>query len=265
MASELKKEEIEKRVLDFVEEKREEGILTPNHRTAWLVYGLEDSRNLVSLNTSELFQCASMVKPFFALAFFHEVDKGRLEYDVKASVKMEEMLRPSDNNSAKWIVDKLGGSQRMEKLLRENYPRIFTRTLIKQDPVEDGRYYDNKSCADDYAEFLRSLWACRLPNSAEIKRLMSLRKRNCIASDVDVIPEDTPALNKTGSNGYFSGDMGIISADFAGIKYPYILIGLMQREEKVEDDVWYEWLGTQRNVIRGVSGIIYKYLQERIK
>jgi len=258
-------EKLQARINKYVRGKREAGILTPDQKTAWLAYDFNEEKKLVSINSSEMFQCASMVKPFFMLAFFHEAYSGRRDYDTKTRESMEKMIRDSGNTATADIVRELGGHKQISDILIKNYPKIFKNTRIIQDPTENGEYYENKSCGEDYLEFLKALFRDNLPYAGEMKRLMSLSKRNCLTSDVNVIPEGASVLSKTGSNGYFCGDMGILYPVFDGKENPYAFIGLMQRTTKVEEEKWWGWLGTQRNVIRKVSGIVFEYLQEMQK
>ena len=88
---------------------------------------------------------------------------------------------------------------------------------------------------------------------------MSLPKKNCFTTYVDDIPKSTKVCNKTGSNGYTCGDMGIIVPEKIS---PYIMVGIIEQKEKVEND-WWEWVGTQRNVIREISKEVYTYMDNR--
>ena len=99
------------------------------------------------------------------------------------------------------------------------------------------------------------MWQEKLPNSNELKRLLSLRKRNRITSWVRGIPNDNLAYDKTGSTARLCGDMGIIEAkDGDGKKYPYTVIAII---EKANRAVYGPWIRARGDVIREISGMVY--------
>ena len=53
-----------------------------------MVYDLEKNKSVVDINADKEFQAASMIKPFVALAFFHQVKLGKLKYGPKSRRKM---------------------------------------------------------------------------------------------------------------------------------------------------------------------------------
>ncbi|MBT8347452.1 MAG: serine hydrolase, partial [Desulfofustis sp.] len=76
----------------FIKEQRRAGKLSSNEKTGWMVYDLTSGKSLVDINADKVFQAASMIKPFVALAFFHRVKEGSLKYGPKSRRNMELMI-----------------------------------------------------------------------------------------------------------------------------------------------------------------------------
>ncbi|MDE2291736.1 MAG: serine hydrolase, partial [Elusimicrobia bacterium] len=239
-----------------VKQLRGEGRLSPDERTAWTVYDFTTGEELVSINEDVRLQSASLVKPFLALAYFHEVEARRLRYDRRAREKMTLMIQRSDNRAADWVMRRLGGPARVQRLLKHTYPSMLKDLQIVEYIPRSGRTYRNKASARDYSRFLLALWRDALPGSKEIKRLMGLPKRDRIYSGTD-LPEDTGVMSKTGSTRHLCGDMGVLEARTAdGREYPYAIVGLIEKRAPARH--YIPWLRSRGNVIRDISGLVYR-------
>ncbi|NNN05435.1 MAG: hypothetical protein HKL90_06005, partial [Elusimicrobia bacterium] len=159
---------------------RREGRLSPDERTAWSVYDFTTGQTLVEINTDLELQAASLIKPLLALAYMSRVSEGKLVYDARSRLELERMIQHSDNAAADWTMRRLGGPAAVQSLLRRRYGALLTGVEIKEYIPADGRTYRNKASARDYSRFLLALWRDELPGSEEIKRLMSLPKRDRI-------------------------------------------------------------------------------------
>ena len=254
---------LEKRVENFIKKLRKEGRIEADEKTAWAVYDFTSNQKLVSINEELPFQSASMVKPLIALALFHEVKDGRLSYDRASKAMLKASIQASNNPATNWLIDKIGGPERVQTILQQNYGHIFKNTHIVETIPDDGATYKNKASARDYSRFLYALWNNRLPYSEELKRLMALQKRDRIY-DGTKVPEGTIVIDKTGSTGRLCGDMGVLVVKDRNSKlYPYTVVGIIQKDSKVDD--YTKWIKSRGDVIREISNIVYDHMKARHK
>ena len=64
---------LEYEVERYINNLRKQGKISSNEKTAWSVYDFTSNKKLVSINEDTSLQAASLIKPFVALAFFHQV------------------------------------------------------------------------------------------------------------------------------------------------------------------------------------------------
>lgn len=247
----------------FIKNQRRAGKLSSNEKTGWMVYDLTSGKSLVDINANQVFQAASMIKPFVALAFFHRVKEGKLKYGPKSRRNMELMIQRSNNPSTNWVMRMAGGPAEVDRLLRSHYGAIFRDTRIVEYIPSGGRTYKNSALPSDYIRFLQALWSNKLPYGKEIRRLMSLPGRDRLYNGTP-IPRGTLVYNKTGSTARLCGDMGILVAkDRKGNRYPYALVGIIERDTRASN--YGNWMLTRGNVIREVSTLVYKELKKQYK
>jgi len=248
---------IEAAVEDYIKRQRKAGKLAPDERTGWSVYDFTTGEKLVTINEDVQFQAASLVKPFIAAAFFHEVKTGELIYGPKSRRHMERMIQRSDNTSTNWVMRQLGGPKKVERLLKREYPQIFQETSLVEYIPANGRSYRNKASVHDYSRFLYAVWKDSISGSREIKRLMSMPGSDRIYTGISKIPKGTRVYNKTGSTARVCGDMGILSVKGRdGKRYPYTVVGIIEKQQRSEN--YTAWIRSRSDVIRNVSSIVYK-------
>ena len=253
--------ELERTIQAYLKSQREKGELSQDETTGWMAYDLQNDRVLVNINADHVFQAASMIKPFVVLAYFHQVQRGKLQYTPESRRQMEAMIQRSNNAATNWVMRKVGGPAQCEAILRSSYGNIFKRTAIREYIPQGGRTYRNTAMPSDYIRFLHALWAKRLPQSSEISRLMALPKRGRLY-DGTPIPQGTLVYNKTGTTARLCGDMGILVAHTRnGQAYPYALVGIVERRSKASD--YGDWMLTRGNVIRGVSTLVYEDMKRQ--
>jgi beta-lactamase class A len=240
---------------------RRKGRLSSEERTGWMVYDLTSGKSLAEINGEQTFQAASMIKPFIALAFLHQAARGELPYGPKSRQNMELMIQRSNNPATNWIMKAAGGPEKVNRILRNEYGAIFRSTSIVEYIPPGGRTYLNSAAPADYIRFLQELWADRLPYSKEIRRLMSLPKRDRLYHGTP-IPRGTLVYNKTGSTAHLCGDMGIlVLRGKNGQRYPYAVVGIIERSSRAND--YGNWMLTRGNVIREVSTLVYQSLKRQ--
>ncbi len=243
-----------------VKQLRKAGMVSGDEGTSWLVYDLGNDAPLASINGELPRQCASMVKPLVALAFFHREAAGELVYGPESTARFEAMIQKSSNTATDWVIQQVGGPSAVQQILQQQYPHIFQDTQVVEYIGSSGRTYKNRASAADLGRFLRALWADELPKSVELKRLMNLPGRDRIYDGAPSIPVGTEVYNKTGSTSMCCGDMGILVAQkSAGGTWPYVLVGVIEKASRA--DSYSSWIRTRAKVIRSVSDLVYTQLK----
>ena len=203
-----------------------------------------------------------MIKPYVALAFFHQVKAGKLHYGPTSRKHMELMIQKSSNTSTNWVMKQTGGPAATRALLKRYYPSLCNQLHLVEYIPSSGRTYLNRLSAGDYARFLTSMWKDQLPSSGEMKRLMALPGRDRLYSNAKRVPAGTKVYNKTGSTAMCCGDMGILVARGSkGQPYPYIIIGIIESGSRNKS--YGPWIRSRGNIIREVSNKTYLAIQKR--
>ncbi|MBM9520004.1 serine hydrolase [Desulforhopalus vacuolatus] len=250
---------LEKSIEHHIDTLRSTGQIRGDEATGWMVYDLQQNESVVDINAEKQFQAASMIKPFVALAFFHQVKEGKLKYGAKARRKLSLMIQHSNNAATNWVMKQVGGPLACDRLLRKYYHKTLRNIHIREYIPAGGRTYRNTAAPADYVRFLRALWDDNLPNSREIRRLMALPGRDRIYNGTP-IPKGTLVYNKTGSTAHLIGDMGIlVPKTQSGRRYPYIVVGLIERSSRASN--YSGWMNSRGNIIREVSTLVYKDLK----
>jgi beta-lactamase class A len=253
--------DFEKNIECYIKNLRRSGRISGDEKTGWMVYDLENDTSLANINGGVLFQAASMIKPFVALAFFHQVKQGTLPYGPKSRRMVEAMIQRSCNSATNWVMRQAGGPARCEQILRQEYGAIFKNTVIREYIPAGGRTYKNSALPEDYIRFLRALWNKQLPYDKELKRVMALPGRDRIYYGTP-IPQGTLVYNKTGTTAYVCGDMGILAPKTEqGKRHPYAIVGIIERSSRPAD--YSRWMLTRGNVIREVSTLVYEEIKKQ--
>ena len=243
----------------FLRNQQAKGRLARNDSTALVAYDLTSNTYLASHNAQRSFQAASMIKPFVALAFFHQVDKGKLKYTEKHRQMMVRMIQHSDNEATNWFMRQVGGPARCQALLKQAYGPLVRRVNICEYIPPGGKTYRNSAQPTDYIAYLKALWQHQLPHSEEMLRVMALPGRDRIYWGTQ-LPKGTRVYNKTGTTAHLCGDMGIIVPP-GKRQAPYIIVGIVQRPSKPKD--FKHWMVSGGNVIRDFSTLVYREMQDR--
>jgi beta-lactamase class A len=263
---------LQRQVVELVTRMRREGLIRPNERTSWSVYDFNSNKKLVSINEGTPRQAASMIKPFVAQAYFFQMDRarGRVPYTDDVRHSMELMIQRSNNAQTNRIMDLVSAHQShrgpadVELVLKQRAPDVFQETKIVEKIPTTGQTYRNRASAHDYSRFLVSVWYDMLPQTQELKRLMSLPSGDRLAKGIAALPEVTRVYNKTGSTAMCCGDMGIIEIpDQRGRWRAYTLVGIIERPSRAED--YGGWIKNRGNVIRRVSNLVYLEMKDRYR
>jgi len=250
----------ERSIEKYINKLRRKGRISKDESTGWMVYDLETNKSVIDINADQEFQAASMIKPFVALAFFHQVKVGKIKYGPKSRRKMEAMIQRSSNSATNWVMRQVGGPAKCERILKRHFGRIFKKTEIKEYIPAGGRTYLNSAPPSDYVRFLKALWNKELPKGKEIRRLMAMPGRDRLYHGTS-IPKGTLVYNKTGSTGHLIGDMGIlVPKTKKGGRFPYVIVGIIERRSKARN--YGRWADSRSRVIREVSTLVYKELKK---
>jgi len=254
--------DLETAIEAYIDDMRREGRIKDDERTAWSVYDFTSGEKLVSINEDEPFEAASMIKLFVAAAFFCKVDEGELIYGNRSRRRLERSIQHSSNAATNWLLRKIGGPRAADRILKRSYPGIFLDTRIVEYIPRGGRTYRNQASPHDYSRFLYAVWNDEICGAREIRRLMALPGADRIVVGVDSIPVSTRVYNKTGSTARVCGDVGILVVRGPdGKRYPYTVIGIIEKERRARD--YTAWIRSRGEVIRNVSGMIYKGISSR--
>lgn len=253
---EIAKSELQKKVEQYIEQMQNLGKIDQDETVAWLVYDLTNEKGLVMINENLSLQSASMVKPLVALAFFHKVKNGELEYTEKCKRYLVSMIQRSRNYTTNWIMEQIGGPNEVNRILLENYGDIFRHTEIVEYIPLNGTTYRNKASASDYNRFLYCLWHDKLPYSQEIKRLMALPKGGPLGD----YPVGATVMNKTGNTARLCGDMAILEVKGEKGSFAYTLITIIERKQSA--DCYARWKSIKKSVIREGANIVHDFMKE---
>lgn len=254
--------DLEARIEAYIKAQRGLGRVSGDDRTGWLVYDLYADRMLASVHIDEPMQAASMIKPFVAVAFFHEVERGRLNYGAESQLHMERMIRDSSNESTNWLIERTGGPAACHRLLHARYGEMVDQLSLVEYIPSGGRTYRNLASPADHARLLKGLWRGTLPQVAELRRVMNLPGADRLYHGVAEIPAGTQIYNKTGTTAMCCGDMGVLVARRPDdVQVPYIVVGIVDRQTRASS--YTSWSRTRADVIRRVSGITYEFLREQ--
>lgn len=253
---------LEGQINQYVKGLRSKGVLRSDERTAWVVYDVSTGTKLASINETASLQAASMIKPFVLLAYFHEVEAGKISYSSTSRRKVEQMIQLSDNEATNWVMRQVGGPSAAQAILGKFYPSLCQQVRITEYIPSGGATYKNKASAGDYTRFLTSLWRGDLPKSPEILRVMGLPGRDRLYTDARCVPSGTRVYNKTGSTAMCCGDMGILVAkDNKGASVPYAVIGIIESGKR--NTSYGSWISRRADVIREVSNLAYLEMKKR--
>ena len=240
---------------------RTAGSVAGDEHTSWLVYDLVADEPLASINVEVPRQCASMVKPLVALAYFHKVAGEELSYGDAEKASFQRMIQKSSNTATDAAIKAVGGPGALEALLYEHYGHLFQNTEVVEYIGSQGRTYQNRASAGDLGRFLRALWRDELPMSAELKRLMNLPGRDRLFDGAPAIPVGTAVYNKTGSTARLCGDMGILVAQKPdGTSWAYAIVAVIEKDSRSSS--YTSWIRSRSRVIRSVSNLVYVELKQ---
>ena len=250
----------------YIKSNRYRGRLASTDRTSFVVYDISKGKKVVSINEDQPMMAASLIKNFVMLVYFHEVRQGRLRHTNQNRRHLKNMIQRSYNTSTNYFIRLLGGPNRVNQLLKWNYP-YFEHTRIVEYIPNGGRTYRNMTSAHDMNRFYNQLWLGRLPHSPKMKHYLRLPKGDRLY-DKTCIPRGVHVYNKTGTVYGMVGDSGIlVITDPKGKQRAYILTGIIEDRTKINLRNRFQsfgsWVSRRTEILRSVSEGVYEYIYER--
>lgn len=224
------------------------------------VYDLCEDSMLYCMNEKIQLQSASMVKPFVALAYYTGIEKKILKHAKdKDTTMIRKMIEESNNDATTYLMKRLGGPVKVERILKKNYPDISKRIDIVEYIPHSGKTYRNKSSVNDYLNFLNRLWDGRLSNSEQLLYHMQHTRFHRLTTE-EMLPY-VKSYNKTGSTAKLCGDMAIISyEDSAGLSFDYAVAVVIERP-KGDSKTYSKWLRSRSEMMQEISNKIFEDMQ----
>lgn len=244
-----------------IRQMRDQGLISADEKTAWIVTDLRNHRTVVSLNANESLQAASMVKPLIIQAYLMcHYNKDPVLYPLSARVmaEMREMIVTSNNEFTNHIIKRLGGPQGVQWMLKKEAPQVFRDIQIVEYIPEGGKTYRNRASAADYDRFLQALWNNRLPGAQQLLAMMAIPNNDRIRTKTQFVPQSATVFDKTGSTSMLCGNTGIIECrDASGHKFPYTFTGIIEKRIRVEN--YSSWITGRSNRMREISDLVYQH------
>lgn len=244
-----------------IRQMREQGLLSANEKTAWIVSDLRRNNTVVALNANEPLQAASMVKPLIIQAYLMcHYNKDPVLYPLSPRVmnEMREMIVTSNNEFTNHIIKRLGGPQGVQWMLKKEAPHVFRDIQIVEYIPQGGKTYRNRASAADYDRFLQALWAKTLPGADQLLAMMAIPNNDRIRTKTQFVPQSATIYDKTGSTSMCCGNTGIIECrDADGGRFSYTFTGIIEKSVRVEN--YADWITSRSNRMREISDLVYRH------
>lgn len=267
----VQESQLEKIVNAYIQKLYQTGRISRDEQAAWSVYDFTSRQKLVSINENKPLQAASMIKPFLAQAYFyrHQANSRLFPFNRGIRLKMEAMIRDSDNSASNFFINRVGQGypveqrpREVERLLKQQASDVFRDISINEFIPEGGRTYRNLASASDYSRFLKAMGENRLPFIHHIKYYMGLSNRDRIIDGTQNVPRNAELYHKTGTTAHLCGDMGMLVVKGRNKKNCcYTFVGLIQKQGRADD--YGDWMKDRGNVIREMSNLVYNFMAER--
>lgn len=244
-----------------IRQMRQQGLISADEKTAWIVSDLRQNRTIVALNADAPLQAASMVKPLIIQAYLMcHYNKDPVLYPLSPRVmnEMREMIVTSNNEFTNHIIKRLGGPQGVQWMLKKEAPQVFRDIQIVEYIPEGGKTYRNRASAADYDRFLQALWQKRLPGADQLLAMMAIPNNDRIRTKTQFVPQTATVYDKTGSTSMCCGNTGIIQCrDASGSQFPYTFTGIIEKSTRVDN--YASWITGRSNRMREISDLVYQH------
>ncbi|HEY9809995.1 MAG TPA: serine hydrolase [Halomicronema sp.] len=190
-----------------------------------------DTGNYVDLNPNQSFSAASTIKVPILVAFFQDVDAGKIQLDEKLTMRPDliakeagdmqykppgtkfsalevatQMIVISDNTATNMLIDRLGGAEALSQ--RFQSWGLTSTTIRNVLPDLEGT---NTTSAEDMVKLMGLVTQGKLMSLRSRDRLLEIMRRTVNNSLLPQgLGEGAIIAHKTGDIGTFVGDVGMI-------------------------------------------------------
>ena len=232
-----------------------------------------DTNAFLNINASVALPCASTIKLPVLVAFFQDVDAGKIHLDELLTMRPDliatesgymqyqppgtqftaletatKMITVSDNTATNMLIDRLGGKD----VLTQRFQSWGLTSTAIRNPLPDIAG-TNTSSSQDLVTALGLVTNGKLMSLRSRDRLLDMMRRTANASLLPTgLGEGATIAHKTGSIGTLIGDVGVVDMP-SGKRY---LIGALVKRPR--DDERAEEL------IRKVSRLTYQYFSQPV-
>jgi beta-lactamase class A len=230
-----------------------------------------DTNAYLNLNAATPLPCASTIKLPVLVAFFQDVDAGKIRLDELLTMRPElvatesgemqyqptgsqftaletvtKMITISDNTATNLLIDRLGGKESLNQRFQSwGLTNTAIRNLL---PDVEGT---NISSSQDLVSLLGLVSNGKLLSMQSRDRLLEIMRRTVTNSLLPSgLGEGATIAHKTGNIGGMTGDVGLVDMP-SGKRY---LIGVMVKRPRNDD--------RGEDLIRQASRITYQYFSQ---
>ena len=239
-----------------------------------VVQDLQTNQVVVEIATTVSIKSASLMKLLILEEFLRYQNKTK--QTKRFQKDLTNMIQYSDNASFNKLVKILGGLQKTETLLHQNYPN----TILVEYIPDTGKTYQNKIIVEELRQMLHKLWQGRLLGkefseqanrkaSFQMLRLMQLPPPSQIADRLHAktcLDEDqtTKLWDKTGFVRGSNGDAGIIAFQAEQQRVAYIIVSVIWRKDHQSIiSNGKRWFQKSNFIHRRISEMTYAYFQKQ--
>ena len=265
-------------ILQYMKEVYTKKKLKRNDKLSIVVQDLTTGKLLVSLRSRQSVKSASTIKVPILHAYMIQRFNGNFIESSSHKKLIEGMIRFSNNQSTNTIINLLGGTENIQRIL--NNTKLYKELSLIETIPKDGRTYRNKISAADLNQLFVNIWFKRVIGakySAQINKeaaremlyLLSLPGHSWLK---DRIKADTcfsanksvKLWDKTGFVKGVNGNAGVIEIDTPHGRRAYSLVMFMEREDyqTIEGDAnrWSERVSLH---MRKISEITFAFISNR--
>ena len=265
-------------ILQYMKEVYTKKKLKRNDKLSIVVQDLTTGKLLVSLRSRQSVKSASTIKVPILHAYMIQRFNGNFIESSSHKKLIEGMIRFSNNQSTNTIINLLGGTENIQRIL--NNTKLYKEFSLIETIPKDGRTYRNKISAADLNQLFVNIWFKRVIGakySAQINKeaaremlyLLSLPGHSWLK---DRIKADTcfsanksvKLWDKTGFVKGVNGNAGVIEIDTPHGRRAYSLVMFMEREDyqTIEGDA-NRWSESVSQHMRKISEITFAFISNR--
>ena len=269
---------LEASILQYMNEVYVQKKLKRKDKLSIVVQDLTTGSIVVAIRPRTSVKSASTIKVPILHAYMIQRFSGNITDSLSNKKMLEEMIRFSNNPSTNYIIELLGGTEKIQQLL--NQTKIYKELSLIEKIPEDGRSYLNKISAADLNKIFVKIWNQRvigpeysqqknrtaskemlyllgLPGQAWLKD--RIKAGTCFSSNKLV-----KIWDKTGFVKGVNGNAGIVEIDTPHGRKAYSIVMFIEREDyqSITGDA-AQWSESVSHHMRRISEMTYAFISNR--